>query len=66
MRGETLADILDTIIRVLGVLSVFFAGWLLSFKDWALCALALFLFICGTFVLLAIQIEYEEKGETTE
>jgi len=67
MRGETLAEVINTVLKALGLFSVFFAGWLLASKDdLALFALALFLFVCGTFIIVSFRVYYEEETEESQ
>jgi len=58
MNEEGKIELINTLLRVTGVLSVFFAGYVLE----ELFYLAAFLFVCGV-IVLSVRAIPKEKGE---
>ena len=59
MNKKEITEIINTVFRALGILSVFFAGYFLQTEHY----LSLFLFVCGTLVL-CVQITFVEEEKT--
>jgi len=72
MNEEGKAEVINTIFQVLGIISIFFAGYILQ----ELFTLAVFLFICGIIIIqlnivfdkemLQVSAVFDEKGEKEE